>query len=66
MQIIASAGMPNLRKDPFSTDFDRLFQSTEKKRFLDESTEFFVLSSATTLLPPPPRLLDSLYFACAE
>ena len=70
---IASSGMPNLRKNPFSTDFYRLLQSTdqnniygriygfrdrgilrEKNRFLDESTDFFVLSPATK--PPPPRL----------
>ena len=71
--------MPNLRKNPFSTDFYRLFQSTDKtmiygricgffltrfghyppphctfeiavfygkKRFLDETTDFFVPSWA--------------------
>ena len=35
------AGMPNLRKNPFSTDFYRLFQSTAKNRFMAESTDFF-------------------------
>ena len=39
--------MPNLRKNPFSMDFDRLFQSTEKKWFMAESTDFFLLGSAT-------------------
>ena len=87
-----NAGMPNLRKNPFSTDLYCLFQSTDKtmiygriygffllgpattpphctsrsrystgkKRFFDESTDFFMLSSAT--MPP----LDSRYFARAE
>ena len=45
------------------TDFSRSRYSTEKNRFLDESTDFFVLSSATTPLPPT---LDSQYFARAE
>ena len=44
-----------------STDFSRSRYSTEKKPFLDPSTDFFVLSSATT--PPPPTLA---YFARAE
>ena len=47
--------MPNLRKNPFSTDFYRLFQSTDKNDF--------VLSSATT--PHPDFRLDSWYFAHA-
>ena len=79
--------MPNLLKNPFSTDFYRLFQSTDKKmiygriygfcltwfgycppphialsrsrystrgkRFLDQFSDFFVLSSATTHSLPP-------------
>ena len=48
---------PNLRI------FSRLRYSTEKIRFSDESTDFFVLSPATT---PPPPTLDSRYFARAE
>ena len=47
---------PNLR-------FSRSRYSTEKTRFLDESTDFFVLSPATN---PPPPTLDSRYFARAE
>ena len=47
------SGMPNLRKNPFSTDFDHLFQSTEFFLFMAESTDFFLLGSATT---PPPHV----------
>ena len=57
------SGMPNLRKNPFSTDFYHLFQSTDKKLFMAESTDFFLLGSATT---PPPPTLDSRDFAPRE
>ena len=46
------------------TDFFRDRGILRKKgRFLDESTDFSVLSSATT---PPPPTLDSRYVARAE
>ena len=55
--------------------FSRLRYSTEKNRFLDESTDFCVLSSATNPPPPspppspPPPTLDSRrvnLFGCAK
>ena len=50
------SGMPNLRKNPFSTDFYRLFESTEKTLIYGRIYRFFL-----TLLgyyPPPPIALS--------
>ena len=43
-------GMPNLRKNPFCTDFQHLFQSTDKKLFYERIYGFF--SCSVRLLPP--------------
>ena len=37
-----NAGMPNLRKNPFSTDFYRLFQSTDKQMIYGRIYGFFL------------------------
>ena len=45
--------MPNLRKNPcFLRIFMACFSLREKKGFMAESTDLFLLGSATT--PPPP------------
>ena len=49
--------MPNLQKNPFCTYFYHLFQSTGKKIFTDESTDFSFLGSAST--PRPHCTLDT-------
>ena len=61
--IVCVSGMTNLRKYPLSTDSYHLFQSTETKRFMDESTDF---SYSVQLLPPPLHFRDSRCFARPE
>ena len=46
------AGMPNQRKNPFSTDFYRLFQSTDKKMIYGRIYGFFLTRFG--YYPKPP------------
>ena len=39
---VPEAGMPNLRKNPFCTEFYRLFQSTDKKMIYGRIYGFFL------------------------
>ena len=54
-----NAGMPNLRKNPFSRDFYRLFQSTGEKKIYGRIYGFFL--TRFIYYPPPIALSRSRY-----